>query len=103
MLLLLMQIGWHACFWKMLPSRWPVWVRATAYGPKPAFGLEADAAPLRAIIELRQHGVRTGKTAGSHTAPSANPRDCPFQRRLNRRRVLVEIRPVEAGDQLTHG
>src|SRR6185312_17478457 len=50
----------------------------------------------RTIIELWQYDVRSGKSAGPRASPAANLRNCPFQRGLDRRRVLVDVRAVEA-------
>ena len=68
----------------------------TAAHRHPALRAQADAAPRRTIIELWQHDVRTGKSPGPCASPAANLRNGPFQRRLDRRRGLVEIRTVEA-------
>src|SRR3954452_23261555 len=61
-----------------------------------ALSAQADAAPGRAIVEVREDLLGTRKTAGARTAGAAALLDRPFQRGLDRRGRGVDVMTIEA-------
>ena len=61
-------------FWKMLPLHWPVWARATAYGPRPAF-----ASTVRISTRTRRRSRRrwNGQSRRFAAGPARGPGGFP--------------------------